>query len=218
MRDYVFYPFALSRPIKKLSKAAGARLGKNVSRTIPAAAGNLLIFLLVGLWHGASLNYVLWGMYNGLILAAASLMEHVYKAWNERHSVLAASKGFYLFRIIRTFLVVNIGWFFDRSSDPSKAIDMITSLFVRFEPGSLTSAFFKTAGLAAPEGVVLAAAMMIVFIVSLLGERGIDVRARIMVMPYLLRLSLVLAACCSIVVFGVWGSGFDAAAFIYNGF
>ena len=218
MRDYVFYPFALSRPVSRLSKRAGARFGQAIARTIPAAAGNLLVFLLVGLWHGASLNYIAWGLYNGLILAVSSVLEPAYKGWNERHAALSASSVFHVLRVVRTFAVVNIGWFFDRSAHPADAFRMIGSIAMRFAPQELTPTFFETAGMTAPDGMVLACALAVVFCVSLLGERGMDVRERIASLPYIPRLLLVLFACCSIVIFGVWGSGFDASAFIYNGF
>lgn len=53
MRDYGFYPVALTKPIKKM--------GKHIGRVLPAALGNILVFFLVGLWHGAQWNYILWG-------------------------------------------------------------------------------------------------------------------------------------------------------------
>ena len=65
---------------------------------------------------------------------------------------------------------------------------------------------------------MLAFALGIVFVISLFGEQGVDVRGKLAGMPYVLRLAFMLAACCCIVVFGVWGSGFNASAFIYNGF
>ena len=65
MRDYVFYPFALTRPVARLSKAAKTHLGTEFARALPAALGNILVFLLVGVWHGATSNYILWGLYNG---------------------------------------------------------------------------------------------------------------------------------------------------------
>lgn len=218
MRDYIFYPFAVSRPMRKLSKAAGTRFGQAVARTLPAAAGNLLVFLLVGVWHGASLNYIAWGLYNGLVLAVSSLLEPVYKSWNDRHSALSSSKAFHIVRVIRTFIVVNIGWFFDRSSHPAQAMRMIASLFTQFDSAAITPAFFEAAKLAAADGVILACALMLVLLISLLREHGVDVRAKIAAGPYLPRLALMLAACVCIVIFGVWGAGFDAAAFIYNAF
>ena len=218
MRDYVFYPFALCTPIRKLSKAAGSRFGQTIARTIPAAVGNLLVFLLVGLWHGAALNYIAWGLYNGLILAVSSLMEPTYKSWNDRNPTLFGSKAFHVLRIVRTFIIVNIGWFFDRSAHPGDAFRMIGSLFTQCDWSALTPAFFESASLVMLDGIVLSCALALLFVISLLSERGVDVRAKLASMPYLLRLSLMLIACCCIVIFGVWGSGFNESAFIYNAF
>ena len=218
MRDYIFYPFALSRPVHKLSKFAGSRFGQTVARTLPAALGNLLVFLLVGLWHGAALNYIAWGLYNGLVLAVSSLLEPAYKGWNERHAALSASKAFHAVRVLRTFVIVNIGWFFDRSAHPGDALGMIARLFTQFSADTLTPAFFEAASLAGPDWIVLFLAISVVLVISLLGENGVDVRAKLAAMPYLPRLGFMLAACCIIVVFGVWGSGFNASAFIYNAF
>ncbi|MGN0772232.1 MAG: MBOAT family O-acyltransferase [Candidatus Ventricola sp.] len=218
MRDYVFYPFALCRPVRRLSKLAGSLWGQTVARTLPAAVGNLLVFFLVGLWHGAAPNYIAWGLYNGLILAASSLLEPAYKGFSERHARLSSSRTFHVLRVLRTFVIVNIGWFFDRSAHPGDAFRMIGSLFVRFSPEALTPAFFELAGLALQDGVVLACALLIVFIISLLCERGVNVRAGLAHLPYLPRLAFMLVSCCAILLLGVWGSGFDASAFIYNGF
>ena len=51
MRDYVFYPFALTRPMTKLSRAAKARLGADVSRALPAALTDLVLVVGVMLFY-----------------------------------------------------------------------------------------------------------------------------------------------------------------------
>ena len=43
MRDYVFYPFALSRPVSRLSKAAKGRFGAAFARALPAALTDILL-------------------------------------------------------------------------------------------------------------------------------------------------------------------------------
>jgi D-alanyl-lipoteichoic acid acyltransferase DltB (MBOAT superfamily) len=64
-RDYVYIPLGGSRA----SEAAWAR---NV----------LVTFLLSGLWHGASWNYVLWGLYHGVLLVVT-----------RAHQILRPAKG-----------------------------------------------------------------------------------------------------------------------------
>ena len=73
MRDYVFFPFALTKPMQRLGKWASERLGEHLGRTLPACVANILVFLIVGLWHGAEPHYVAWGLYNGVVIALADL-------------------------------------------------------------------------------------------------------------------------------------------------
>lgn len=128
MRDYVFYPFALCRPVARLSKAAKGRFGAAFARALPAALGNILVFTLVGVWHGATSNYILWGLYNGVILALTALLEPRVKRMNERCPRLTGSRGFHVFRVLRTFIIVNIGWFFDRCATAGDAVRMMGSI------------------------------------------------------------------------------------------
>ena len=212
MRDYVFYPFALSKPVQRLSKMVKSRMGKEFSRSLPAALGNLMVFSLVGLWHGASSHYLAWGLYNGIILAVSALLEPAYKRWTDTHAALSASKGMKLWRIIRTFTIVNVGWFFDRCTTSSQAFSMILS--------PLTSPVFHgtwtTLDLPVPDLVVLFIMTFLLFSASLAAERGHDLRSFVLSRPLPLRFLIVLSAIMAIVIFGVWGSGFSEASFIYN--
>jgi alginate O-acetyltransferase complex protein AlgI len=70
---------------------------------------NLLVTLtLCGLWHGASWNYVLWGFYNGVLLAVHRLYDHALgeKPWLAR---LRAAWAFRLFAVAGTFVLVAVG-------------------------------------------------------------------------------------------------------------
>ena len=68
MKDYVFYPISLSGWMGKLSKKTKKIFGRKKGRTIPICIANILVFLLVGVWHGAAWNFVIWGLYFALLL------------------------------------------------------------------------------------------------------------------------------------------------------
>jgi hypothetical protein len=55
MRDYVFFPFALTKPMQRFGRWAGTRFGQHAGRTLPACVANILVFFIVGLWHGKTL-------------------------------------------------------------------------------------------------------------------------------------------------------------------
>ena len=215
MRDYVFYPFALSRPIARLSKAAKGKFGAAFARALPAALGNLLVFLLVGVWHGATGNYILWGFYNGAVLALTALLEPTFKRMNERYPRLTGSRGFHIFRVLRTFIIVNIGWFFDRCATAGGAVRMMGDILTKphFEQVSLANL-----GLSALDARILAVGVLLLFIVSLLGENGKDIRGRLAALALLIRWAVMIGAAVVILLLGVWGSGFSEASFIYFNF
>jgi alginate O-acetyltransferase complex protein AlgI len=87
LRDRVYLPLAGSRP--------------TASR---AAISLVATFLLSGLWHGASLNYLLWGLYNGLIVAMERGWSRYPKpAW-------AAGKIWTVVRVLWTLFLVDVGF------------------------------------------------------------------------------------------------------------
>lgn len=179
MKDYVFYPFVLTTGMQKLTKKCN-KLGKHFSRAIPAGIANILVFLIVGIWHGPEMHYVLWGLYNGLVIALSDLLKPVFTKWTTALHINTKSFGHKLWQIIRTFVIVNIGWYFDRIYSVPKSFAFLKNTFVKFEANQLKPclnwlfnglkdipACFGLAGLS----------LVIVFISSILAEKNNTVYA-----------------------------------------
>ena len=193
MRDYVFYPFALTRPVSRLSKSAKGVFGASFARALPAALGNILVFLLVGLWHGATANYVLWGLYNGIILAASALLEPVFHRFGERHAALVKSSGFHILRVLRTVLIVNIGWYFDRSARAADAFSMLARTVLDWNGAQLDTVLLTSLGVTPRDTGILLLGAALIFAVSLAQERGTQVRSWLLERPLPVRWALLLA-------------------------
>lgn len=73
-KDYIFYPLSLSKFSLKLGKASKKWM-PNFGKKVPAIYGLFIVWFLTGLWHGASWNYVLWGLYYGAIIILEILLE-----------------------------------------------------------------------------------------------------------------------------------------------
>ncbi len=200
MRDYLFYPFALLPFMQCFGKWCTKRfgaLGKHLGRVLPAGIANLLVFAVVGIWHGPELHYLLWGLYNGLVIALSDLTEPLWKKVSKRIGWNTASTGFHAFRVLRTFLIVNIGWYFDRITDFTDCMEAFAVTLTRFQARSLWSGIqsqiiagtgmFNIAGAYA----VAAAGLLVIVIVSLLKERGIDVYERVQRISFLPRMLLI---------------------------
>ena len=181
MRDYVFFPFAVSRPMRALG-ARASRLGEHLGRTLPACVANLLVFLIVGLWHGAEPHYVAWGLYNGLVIALADLLAPAFRRANTALRVDTGSRAHRVFCVVRTFLVVNVGWYFDRIYDFGDSLLCLRNTFTNFDADAFLVTLHED-GLATLDLQFLAFAALaciIVFIVSFAQERGVDVPERIL--------------------------------------
>jgi len=68
-----------------------------------------IVFFLCGLWHGASWSYVLWGFYNGVLLAVHRMYDHALgdRPWLLR---LRSTWAFRLFAVLGTFVLVAGGF------------------------------------------------------------------------------------------------------------
>ena len=92
---------------------------------------------------------------------------------NERCARLTASRGFHAFRVLRTFVIVNIGWFFDRCATAGDAVRMMGGVFARPEWAQVR---LDNLGISPLDARILAVGVLLLAAVSLLGENGKDVR------------------------------------------
>ena len=106
-------------------------LGGNRKGKIRQYANLIITMFLGGLWHGASWNFVFWGMLHGVALA-------VHKFWM---GVTGRKKGERsrgirrFFGIVITFHFVCFCWIFFRNADFSASLDMLRQIFTTFRPG-----------------------------------------------------------------------------------
>src|SRR5262249_3931434 len=93
-RDYVYIP-----------------LGGNRGGRLHEARNIMITFLLSGLWHGASWNFVLWGAYWGLLIV---LYRWVGELVPQR---VVRLPGLGTLRVLLRFVLTNIGWLLFRETD-----------------------------------------------------------------------------------------------------
>ena len=63
LRDYVFYPISLAKPIHRLSKFFTKYFGKAAGKFIGPFIALFAVWFLNGLWHGPYWSYIFYGLY-----------------------------------------------------------------------------------------------------------------------------------------------------------
>ena len=78
-----------------------------------------LTMIIMGLWHGAGLNFVIWGMYHGVLLIFHKIIRQL--------KVLSSFPK--ILKICITFILVNLGWVFFRSGSAEEAFYIFKNIF-----------------------------------------------------------------------------------------
>ncbi len=106
-------------------------LGGNRKGVVRQHINLIITMLLGGLWHGASLNFVLWGLLHGIALS-------LHKIWMSITGIGAKQKHRYaLLRalcILLTFHFVCLCWIFFRNVDFANSLAMINQIATNFHP------------------------------------------------------------------------------------
>lgn len=97
-------------------------LGGSRAGTLRTLRNLLLVWLATGLWHGASWNYVLWGLYFGVLICLEKLLAPHFRA-HPRKGLLAG-----LYRPVCLLLAV-LGWVLFRAEDLPAAGRYFACLF-----------------------------------------------------------------------------------------
>lgn len=221
-RDYIFYSIALSKFFGKLGKDLRSVLGERIGKLVPVIIAQLATFITIGIWHGAEFKYIAYGLYNGLIIVAGLLLEPYFKQAIEKLHINESSKIWKLFQILRTFFIVVFGRMFAKATSFGAAIYMYGAI-LRPDKGAGFSETIMTLGLTNIDFYIILFGCIVCFVISLIQERAGDqdnmtIRRKMAEMPLPLRWFILLAALACVLVLGVYGPGYDAAAFIYRGF
>lgn len=127
IRDYVYIP-----------------LGGNRQGVWRGNLNMLLAMLVSGLWHGASLNFIIWGALHGVGLA-------IYKLFDQLLPGFARLPGAGLLARLLTFHYVAFAWIFFRSPTLDSALEMLGDI-----------AQVSVAGLNSSSGLLILASVLLV--------------------------------------------------------
>lgn len=93
-------------------------LGGNKKGNWRTYANLIIVFLITGLWHGASWTFVVWGLFHGAFLIIERVLEN--KNLKLSSSILSH---------VYVLLILNISWVFFRSDTISDAFNYIVTMF-----------------------------------------------------------------------------------------
>lgn len=125
-RDYIYFPLGGSRVNK-------FRWALNI----------LVVFLISGLWHGASWTFVIWGLMHAIFQIIGRLTLNIRNKFWTLLKVDVNGKLLYVLRMIMTFTLVAFSWIAFRANTIE---DMLLAYKLLFTGWNFSSSYFATVG------------------------------------------------------------------------
>lgn len=186
LRDYIYFPLG------------GGRKGD-----LRKYLNVLIVFFVSSLWHGITINFLIWGMGHGVIRIIEDLVAKFFKNRKPRFVVS-------ILLILINFIIVTTLWIFFKY-DFSDAVLTIQRIFAK------SSLDFEAIGLTHNEVVWLCIVLSTVVITDILRyffNLGEFFGKHVFIIRFVLYAAMILL----FLVFGMYGGSFDANDFIYRWF
>jgi D-alanyl-lipoteichoic acid acyltransferase DltB (MBOAT superfamily) len=184
-RDYLYFPLG------------GSRKG-----FIRAQVNTLIVFLVSGLWHGASFNFLIWGGIHGMFLVVENVVNKNKKKEKDNWFI-------HIIKVLITFIIIDFAWIFFRSNSINDSITIITHLF-NFGMAKDLSLL----GTNVLEASILLVCVVIVLILEVIGDKK-DLKESFYKMNIVVRWAVYFVLLFMTIIFGIYGPGFSAKEFIY---
>ena len=167
----------------------------------------ILVFLVSGLWHGADLSFVLWGLIHGIF----NVLENIFgiNKKSRRKNILLDS-----FRRILTFIIVVFAFIYFRAENIHHGNEYLLAIINNPRSLNIMEDLSKTSfGISNIYPILFR--IIILFVFDILKYNKINLVEKVLKIILPIRWLIYLAFIFAIIIFGVYGPDFSESAFIY---
>lgn len=227
LKDYIMYPILRSGLWSRFTRFSKRKWGRRAARLLPTFSGMLILWLLMGLWHGGGWNYIGEGIWFWAVIALGQTLAPLTKKIKEKLKISQESKLWYCFRCMRTTFIYAVGALFFKAGNLTKALYMIKTAF---SPHKLVNTM-KLIGPAVLKidasvgtmqlGWTAVSVIIGTVIMVLLGKwekDGHPFREWMVKQNVFVNGAVLYVIIFMILLLGAYGPGYSASEFIYGGF
>lgn len=214
-RDYVYMPISISPKLTAVLKRVRDKFGMSVVKTLMVIIPSFVVWLLTGFWHGTGINYVLWGLYWFLLIAISLILAVPMKNFCQKIHLNTESKPWQVIQMVRTFGLFVFSRILTSVDTLEDFGGILGGIFTRFQPGALFDGTVFTLGLKPFDFFFGIAMILVLWGVSLWQNKG-SVRETMGKWNVVLRWAVWFILLFAILLFGMYGPGFEASAFTYG--
>lgn len=197
-------------------------LGGNKKGFIRKNLNLLLVFGVSGLWHGASLSFVLWGGANGFYQVASDVYSKIKNKIRNyicnKYSVTISEKAQnfskVLFKTFITFTLVTFTWIFFAADSLRHSVWIVKKIFV-FNWNVLLDDSLYTLGVDKHYTGIILFGILLLMLVDYQKYKKRDAVELILAQDWWFRAVVFLGLTLACIIFGCYGEMYDTQQFIY---
>lgn len=197
-RDYLYFPLG------------GSKKGK-----LRKYLNIMIVFTISGLWHGAQFSYVVWGMLNGAYQVIGEVLKPFRRNLASCLHLNRDSIGSKLVKVVTIFILIDFSWIFFRADRLKSAINIIKAMVSVYNPWILFDGSLYECGLDSKNFTLMLICILILLVADICKKKGIQIRGVITCQDAWFRILIISFGILAIMTFGIYGGGYDKAAFIY---
>lgn len=211
-KDYIMYPLLKSEKFQKLGKFCKNKFGKKMGKKIPTILSILILWLIIGMWHGASYKYIFAaGVIPWIYLTISEIFEGGFKKAREKLPIKMDNFSYCLCESLRTFALMCFIWLFALAPSFTMGFDVVANIF-------RISSLDLRLNLPQVPYAIISIACMIVLVVDYLKYKGINVLEWFNKQGIIFRYIVIFGMLYLILIYGAYGPGYNPIDFIYGGF
>lgn len=219
LKDYIMYPILRSKSMIKWGAKLKKKVSKKAAQKLPVYVAMLVLWLALGVWHGDGWKYIFEGLWFWAIIILSQLLTPLFKKTISFFKIKTETFSWHLFQSIRTTLIFAVGGvLFFGALNLKTAFSMIKSALTVFNSTIFFNGDLITIAGGERNLQIVAVGLLILIIVEAFQARGQSVRTWLSEQNIIFRWIILYGLIFMIIVFGLYGPGYNPADFIYGRF
>lgn len=212
LKDYIFFPITMSKFNMKLNIQTHHKLPSFLADAITSFLPLFGVWFLMGIWHGYGIKYIVYGMYYLILILIGMLLKPISDIFIKQMKIKTDCFSFHLFQMIRTSFFVVIGLTLFRTDTIQQFMVILNSIFY-----SSTNSIVELIGGLHNLNIVIVS-LLIVLLVDLVKYKGIKIDEWLEKQNIMFRYIIFIGLLLFVLVYGIYGYGYNPSSFIYGEF
>ena len=193
-------------------------LGGNRKGKVRKYVNILITFIVSSIWHGAGFSFIFWGMLHALYEIISDISYKIRIKFKECVGVKKGSISDKIYKKVITFNLVTFAWIFFRSTSFTSAFGYIKNMLNNLNLWVLFDNSLYKCGINQNYFVLLFIHLIVIFFIENKFKKQEEVIDNLTNLHIGIRWAIYFILIFDIILFGVYGTGYNLSDFMYGGF